>query len=407
MAIGQMVATPKNSSYDIVIVGGAIMGSSTAWFLTENEDFNGSVLVVEREPSYENCSTAHTNSCMRQQYSTELNVRISQFAAEFVKNIRERMGNDERVPELSIQSFGYMYLADNEPFANVLRENQKIQLKAGAATRLMTPDEIKTHYPFYNVDDIVLGSINTVDEGYWDGATVFEWWRRQARERGVEYIENEVVSMTKNASGTKVESVTLKSGEIVSCGTVVNASGPRASRTSEMAGINLPVEPRKRYSWIFKAEQPLDRDLPLTIDPSGVHVRENGSGTYQCGGHSEIDPAVDYDDFAVDQSMWENHVWPILATRIPQFESIKLTNEWGGHYSMNTFDHNAIMGPHNVVENFVFLNGFSGHGLQQSPAMGRGTAEYLTYGEYRTLDMTPFSYERIVNNQPIIETAII
>jgi len=396
MAIGQMVATPKNSSYDIVIVGGAIMGSSTAWFLTENEDFNGSVLVVEREPSYENCSTAHTNSCMRQQYSTELNVRISQFAAEFVKNIRERMGNDERVPELSIQSFGYMYLADNEPFANVLRENQKIQLKAGAATRLMTPDEIKTHYPFYNVDDIVLGSINTVDEGYWDGATVFEWWRRQARERGVEYIENEVVSMTKNASGTKVESVTLKSGEIVSCGTVVNASGPRASRTSEMAGINLPVEPRKRYSWIFKAEQPLDRDLPLTIDPSGVHVRENGSGTYQCGGHSEIDPAVDYDDFAVDQSMWENHVWPILATRIPQFESIKLTNEWGGHYSMNTFDHNAIMGPHNA-----------GHGLQQSPAMGRGTAEYLTYGEYRTLDMTPFSYERIVNNQPIIETAII
>lgn len=383
------------------------MGSSTAWFLTENEDFNGTVLVVERDSSYENCSTAHTNSCMRQQYSTELNVRISQFAAEFVKNIRERMGNDDRVPELSIQSFGYMYLADNEAFARVLRDNQQIQLQAGAATQLMTPDEIKTNYPFYNVDDIVLGSINTVDEGYWDGATVFEWWRRQARERGVEYIENEVVTMTKNASGTKVESVTLKSGEVISCGTVLNASGPRASRTSEMAGISLPVEPRKRYSWIFKAEQPLDRDLPLTIDPSGVHVRENGSGTYQCGGHSEIDPAVDYDDFAVDQSMWENHVWPILATRIPQFESIKLTNEWGGHYSMNTFDHNAIMGPHNVVENFVFLNGFSGHGLQQSPAMGRGTAEYLTYGEYRTLDMTPFSYERIVDNQPIIETAII
>lgn len=383
------------------------MGSSTAWFLTENEDFNGTVLVVERDSSYENCSTAHTNSCMRQQYSTELNVRISQFAAEFVKNIRKRMGNDDRVPELSIQSFGYMYLADNEAFARVLRDNQQIQLQAGAATQLMTPDEIKTNYPFYNVDDIVLGSINTVDEGYWDGATVFEWWRRQARERGVEYIENEVVTMTKNASGTKVESVTLKSGEVISCGTVLNASGPRASRTSEMAGISLPVEPRKRYSWIFKAEQPLDRDLPLTIDPSGVHVRENGSGTYQCGGHSEIDPAVDYDDFAVDQSMWENHVWPILATRIPQFESIKLTNEWGGHYSMNTFDHNAIMGPHNVVENFVFLNGFSGHGLQQSPAMGRGTAEYLTYGEYRTLDMTPFSYERIVDNQPIIETAII
>jgi len=271
----------------------------------------------------------------------------------------------------------------------------------------MTASEIKTNYPFYNVDDIVLGSINKIDEGYWDGATVFEWWRRQARERGVEYVANEVVSMTKNPSGSKVESVTLKSGEVISCGTVLNASGPRASRTSEMAGITLPVEPRKRFTWIFKAEQPLDQDLPLTIDPSGVHVRENGGGTYQCGGHSDIDPAVDYEDFAMDQTLWENHIWPVIATRIPQFESVRLTNEWGGHYSMNTFDHNAIMGPHTEVENFVFLNGFSGHGLQQSPAMGRGTAEYLTYGEYRTLDMSPFNYERIQKNSPIIEKAII
>ena len=174
-----------------------------------------------------------------------------------------------------------------------------------------------------------------------------------------------------------------------------------------MAGIEIPVEPRKRYSWVFSAELPLDRDLPLTIDPSGVHVRENGSGTYQCGGHSDIDPAVDYDDFNMDHSMWQEHVWPILATRIPQFESIKVTSEWAGHYAYNTFDHNAIMGPHTEVENFYFLNGFSGHGLQQSPAMGRGTAEMLVHGEYRSLDMSPFNFERIINNTPIIEKAII
>ena len=407
MAAASIDTTPSKSSYDIVIVGGAIMGSSTAWFLTDNHDFNGTVLVVEKDSSYENCSTSHTNSCMRQQFSTELNVRISQFAAEFVNNIRNYMGGDERVPELSVRSFGYMYFADNEPFADVLRESQKVQLAAGAATQLMTPAEITKKYPFYNVDDIVLGSINLVNEGYWDGAAVFEWWRRQSRERGVEYVENEVVSMTKNTNGTRVESVTLASGEVISCGQVLNASGPRASRTAAMAGIELPVEPRKRYSWIFKAAEPLDQDLPLTIDPSGVHVRENGGGTYQCGGHSDVDPAVEYDDFAMDQSMWENHVWPILATRIPQFESIKLTNEWGGHYAMNTFDHNAIMGSHTDVENFVFLNGFSGHGLQQSPAMGRGTAEFLTYGEYRSLDMTPFNFDRIPNNNPIIEKAII
>ncbi len=398
---------PEHSSYDIVIVGGAIMGSSAAWFLTEDKDFDGRVLVVERDLSFENASTMHTNSCMRQQFSTGLNVRISQFAADFVKNLRHYMGGDERVPNLSIRSFGYMYLADNEGFADILRENQKTQLEAGAATQLMTPDQIKSAYPFYNVDDIILGSINLVDEGFWDATAVFDWWRRSARERGVEYIENEVVEITKNTAGTRVESVTLKSGEVIACGQVLNASGPRAARTAQMAGIEVPVEPRKRYSWIFAADQPLDRDLPLTIDPSGLHVRENGGGTYQCGGHSDIDPAVDYDDFVMDFSIWENHIWPVLASRIPQFETIKVQSEWAGHYAMNLFDHNAIMGPHTQVENFIFLNGFSGHGLQQSPAMGRGTAEMLVHGEYRTLDLSPFNFERIPAGRKIIEKAII
>lgn len=405
MSVGVFPRAPSQRSYDVVIIGGAIMGSSTAWFLSDNADFTGSVLVVERDPSYEKCSTAHTNSCIRQQFSTELNVRVSQFGAEFVKNIRNYMGGDERVPELFIHSYGYMYLANNPEFADVLRSNQQVQLAAGAATQLMEPDEIKSHYPFYYLDDIVLGSINLVDEGYWDGATVFDCWRRQARERGIEYVENEVVSISKTSN--KVESVTLKSGEVINCGQVVNASGPRAARTAAMAGLAVPVEPRKRFTWIFKAEQPLDRQLPLTIDPSGVHVRENGGGTYLCGGHADVDPAVDFDDFAMDFSLWENHIWPSIATRIPQFESVKVQSEWAGHYSMNTFDHNAIMGPHPEVENFLFLNGFSGHGLQQSPAMGRGTSEWLTYGEYRSLDMQPFHYERIEQNNPMIERAVI
>jgi len=402
-----MTRAPKEVSYDVVIVGGAIMGASAAWFLSNNKDFTGQVLVVERDATYRACSTSHTNSCMRQQFSTELNVRISQFAADFVKNIRSHMGGDPRVPELSIRSFGYMYLADTEGFADVLRESQKVQLAAGAATKLMTPDQITAAYPFYNVDDIILGSINLVDEGYWDAGAVFDWWRRQSRDRGVEYVENEVVAITRNAAGTRVESVTLKSGEVIACGQLVNASGPRAAATARMAGIDVPVEPRKRYSWIFKADKPLDRDLPLTIDPSGVHVRENGGGTYQCGGHCGVDPAVGYDDYAMDFQIWEDHVWPILAARIPQFESIKVQSEWAGHYAMNTFDHNAIMGPHPELANFIFLNGFSGHGLQQSPAMGRGTAEWLTYSEYRALDLTPFHYDRIPAGRPIIEKAII
>ncbi len=399
------MTAPAHTSYDVVIIGGAIMGSSTAWFLTDNPDFNGRILVVERDPTYAQAATTLTNSCIRQQFSTTLNVRISQFGAEFVTHLRDRMGNDARVPDLKIRNFGYLYLADTEGFASVLRENQKVQIAAGAETRLMTADQIKADYPFFNVDDLVLGSINRKDEGYFDGSTVFEWWRRQARERGVEYVTNEVIAITK--AGAQIASVTLKSGEVIGCGQVVNASGTRGARTAQMAGIRLPIEPRKRYTWIFAAETPLDRDLPLTIDPSGVHVRENGGGTYMAGGHADFDPAADPDDFTMDHALWENHVWPAVATRIPAFEAVKVTGEWAGQYDTNVLDHNVVTGPHPEIANFIFLNGFSGHGLQQSPAMGRGTAEWLTYGQYRTLDLTPFHYDRIAANRPMVEKAII
>lgn len=403
--MSQATQGPAHSKYDVVIIGGGIMGASTAWFLTDEPDFNGRVLVIERDTTLEFASTAHTNSCVRQQFSTELNVRISQFTAAFVHSLRDRMGGDERVPELRIQSFGYMYLAADEGFANTLRANQKIQRAAGAATQLLTPDQIKAAYPFYTVDDIILGSINTVNEGYFDGSTVNTWWRRQAIERGVEWLQNEVVAITR--TGDQIESVTLASGEVIACGQLVNASGPRGARTAAMAGLTLPIEPRKRYSWVVKADQPLDRPLPLTIDPSGVHVRENGGGTYQVGAHSDIDPAVDFDDFAMDPDIWMDKVWPAIAHRIPAFEAVRIQAEWTGHYAMNTFDHNAVHGPHPEVRNFLFINGFSGHGLQQSPAMGRGMAEWITHGAYQTLDLSEFGYDRLMHNRPIHERAVI
>ena len=401
-----MTQAPQHASYDVVIVGGAMYGSSVAWFLTDNPDFDGSILVVERDPTYEYASTSHTNSCMRQQFSTAINVQISQFAADFVKNFRAYMGGDTRVPHPRLHSFGYLYLADNEDFAATLRESQQLQVACGAGTKHMTADEIAAAYPFYQLDDIIAGNHNLVDEGYFDGNTLFDWWKRSAKERGVEYVANEVVAMHRNAAGTRVDSVVLKSGEVVRCGTVVNASGPRAVLTARMAGIEIPVEPRKRYTYIIEAEQPLDRDLPLTIDPSGVHVRTDGT-YYLAGCPPDIDPAVGYDDFAEDHSLWENKVWPAIATRIPQFEAIKLRNSWVGHYAYNTLDQNAIVGPHCEVGTFILVNGFSGHVFQQSPAIGRGAAEYIASGAYQTLDLSPFSYDRIWHGEKFIEKAVI
>ena len=396
----------SHDSYDVVIIGGAMLGSSVAWFLSDNPDFNGSVLVVERDPSYEFTSTAHTNSCMRQQFSNEINVRISQFAAQFVKNFRQYMGNDERVPDVLLQSYGYMYLADNDAFAESLKEGQVLQSSLGAGTRYMTAEEIQRDYPFYKLDDIVGANHNLQDEGYFDGNTLFDWWKRSARERGVVYLHNEVVAINTDSAGKAVNSVVLATGETIACGQLINASGPRAALTARMAGINLPVEPRKRYTFIFEAEQPLDRDLPLTIDPSGVHMRTDGQ-FYLAGCPPFEDPAVEPDDFVQDHSLWEEKVWPAIANRIPQFESIRLKNSWAGHYAFNVLDQNAIIGPHSTITNFYFVNGFSGHGFQQSPAMGRGMSELITYGEYRTLDLSPFGYGRIERNEPFLEKAVI
>ncbi|WP_439123952.1 NAD(P)/FAD-dependent oxidoreductase [Marivita sp.] len=399
-----MGAAPERDSYDVVIVGGAIMGSVAAWFLTDL-GFDGRILVVERDMSFERSATATSTSCIRQQFSSELNVKISQFGADFITNMRAYMGGDARVPQLGIRSFGYLYLADTQAFADDLSARAAVQVAAGAATRLLTADQVQRLYPFYAVDDIVLGSINTRGEGYFDSMALFEWLRRQAQERGVAYVENEVVGM--DVSAGCVQSVTLATGERIACGHVINAAGPRAGHVAGLAGINLPVEPRKRYSWVFKAEQPLDRDLPLTIDPSGLHVRENGGGTYQAGGHFGDDLAVAFDDFAMDHDLWEAEVWPLLAARIPQFETIKLAHSWVGHYEMNTFDHNAVLGPHPQVSNYLFINGFSGHGLQQAPAMGRGLAEWMCFGSYQTLDLSEFHFDRLLSGAPQVEKAVI
>ena len=191
--------TPKLNHYDVIIVGGAMYGSSVAWWLSRNSDFDGSILVVDRDMSFEFASTSHTNSCIRQQFSNPTNIQISQFGAEFINNFQSFFDDDPRVPEIHIQSFGYMYLASNLEFAASLKESQVIQAKFGAATQHLTASQIKAEYPFYMIDDILAGNHNKINEGYFDGGTIFDWWKRVARERGAEYIENELVSIvTKN-----------------------------------------------------------------------------------------------------------------------------------------------------------------------------------------------------------------
>ena len=397
-------ATPQHSSYDVIVIGGAMMGAAVAWFLADHPGFDGRVLVIERDTSFADCSTAHTNSCMRQQFTQAVNVKVSRFGAEYVRNFRRHMGDDPEVPELHFHSFGYMYLAASAEGVRVLKAAQAMQAALGAGTRLLEPEALHRAFPFYDLSGILLGSHNPVDEGYFDGGTMFDTWRRKARAAGVETVRAEVTGLIRD--GARLTHVVLADGTRVACGQAVNATGPRAARTAAMAGLHLPVEPRKRYTFVFEAARPLDRDLPLTVDPLGVHVRSDGA-LYMAGCPPLSDGPVAPDDFVADHDLWETRVWPAIAARIPQFDALRLRRSWVGHYAYNTLDQNAILGPHPELPNFLLINGFSGHGLQQAPAMGRGLAEWIVDGRYVTLDLTPFAYDRIPAGRPLLEKAVI
>lgn len=391
-----------SDSVDVLIVGGAIMGSSLAWWLTRDPGFDGRVVVVERDPSYARAATSLSHSSIRQQFGQAINVRISQFGAAFLRDIQAWMGPE--APPIPIRSDGYLYLADTPAFADALTQAQALQAGLGAATRLLSPAQAAAEWPYLSFDGIALASHNPVDEGAFDGIALFDLFRRRARAQGATYVTGEVADLTRQ--GNRITAVTLQDGTRYSPGIVVNCAGTRGARVAAMADLALPVEPRARYSYVFDAAEPLPGPLPLTIDPAGVHVRPEGTG-FLAGYVPQPDMARDPEDFTMDHAAWEDTVWPILAARIPAFERIRLRQTWVGHYDYNTLDQNAVLGPHPELANFLFCNGFSGHGLQQSPAIGRGLAEWIVHGGWRTLDLSGLGYERIALNRPLIERAVI
>ena len=230
-------------------------------------------------------------------------------------------------------------------------------------------------------------------------------FRKALRTRNVDLIGASVTGIGRD--GSRVTTVTLDNGETLEAGTVVNAAGPNAGKVSAMAGIALPVEPRKRSVFVFEARDKFP-DMPLIVDPTGIYVRPEGS-VYITGGADphDTDGPADPQDFEPDWPQFEEIIWPLLATRVPAFEAIKATRAWAGHYDYNVLDQNAVIGPHPEVTNFIFANGFSGHGLQQAPAVGKALAELLVHGAYRTVDCSPFGYERIAANRPFRELNVI
>jgi FAD-dependent oxidoreductase domain-containing protein 1 len=393
----------KPDHADVVIVGGAIVGSAVATFLRKRGDWHGRVLVVERDTTFRTSSTTLSAASIRLQFSTPLNIEISRFGVELIKHLDAWLGLDgQPPPEVDFVEGGYLFLATSAGLP-ILESNHAVQREHGVQVALLTPKELLARFPWMNVDDVAGGSLGLADEGWFDAYALLQAFRRKARSLGAEEVAGEVVEIERD--GSRASGVRLADGRRITADWVVNAAGPRAAGVAAMAGLQLPVSPRKRMVFHFDCRTRIAS--PLTIDTSGVYFRPEGPN-YIAGSspHGE-QPDPDTFDLEVDRSWFDEVVWPAIAHRVPAFEAIRLLDAWAGHYEVNTLDHNAVIGPHPDLPNFLFANGFSGHGLQQAPAAGRALSEWIATGDYETIDMRPLGYERIAANQPYRELNVI
>jgi FAD-dependent oxidoreductase domain-containing protein 1 len=392
--------------YDVVIAGGAAMGSSTAYHLLSEPAFRGRVLVVEKDPTYQRSASALSAASIRQQFSSPVNIRISLHGIRFLREIGEHLAVDGDRPEIGLREGGYLYCA-SPAGASILAENQAIQAAEGADILFLEPEELQRRFPWLRVEDLAAGTFGRSGEGWFDGWGLLQAFRRKARALGAEYRQGEVVGVERE--GSRIVAVRLADGERVSCGALVNCAGTGGPALADLAGVPIPVRAKRRYVFTFTCRERVE-NCPLLIDVSGVYVRPEGEG-FICGASpgAEEDPDWRDDDPAsqeVDYSFFEEQVWPALAHRIPAFEAIRPGRAWAGPYDMCLLDHNAIVGRAGL-DNFYLCNGFSGHGLQQSPAVGRGLAELIAHGRYMSLDLSDLGYDRVAAGRPLLERNVI
>ena len=389
-------------TFDVVIVGGAAVGSAAAYFLAANPDFHGSILVLEQDFSYQKCATTLSAASIRHQFSTPGNICMSQFGTDFIRSIGTTLAVEGETPDVGFIEAGYLFLATTAG-ADVLRTNHAVQTALGADIALLSAQALATRFPWLDTADLAGGAYGLSGEGWLDAYALLQAFRRKAISLGATYRQARAVRLVRE--GRRIIAVELADGTRVECGSVINAAGTGAPALARAAGIDLPVQSRKRCVFHFTSPATLP-DCPLVIDPTGAYFRPEGTG-FICGiAPPETDDPECF-DFDVTHTLFDEVLWPTLAARVPQFEAARLQHAWAGHYDVNTLDHNVIVGAHPEVENLLFANGFSGHGLQQSPAVGRALSELVTHGTWQTLDLSAFGWQRVIDNRPLLEVNVV
>ncbi|MFO1222860.1 MAG: FAD-binding oxidoreductase [Burkholderiaceae bacterium] len=388
----------------IAIIGGGALGSACALFL-RRLDAGVAVDVIEPDPGLRLASSARSAASIRQQFSTEVNVKLSRFGLELLRNPDEWLAVDGDAVDLGFVESGYLFIATGEAGAQALRDANAVQRAAGAAVSLLWPGELARRVPWLRHDDVRLASLGERGEGWFDGYAFARALARKARALGAVSHASAVVSFEQRAE--RLHAARLADGNRVEADAFVLAAGAWSRAVGALAGVDVPVFARRRTVFVFNAPAPLPR-TPLVVDPSGVWFRSEGSGFI--GGWSPGARDADPDDLPLDQpdlDQFDDRVWPALAHRVPAFAALRRTRAWDGYYEVHPLDHNALVGPHPACPNLLLACGFSGHGLQHAAGVGRGIAEWLLRGRYVSLDLSPLSPQRIALGRPLVERAVI
>jgi len=382
----------------IIITGGGAIGCSIAYFLSLQLRPDVEIWVVEKDSSYQRSSSALSASSIRQQFSTPVCIQLSQFGYEFLdscerQKVRYGTGVD-------LVGCGYLFLGSATQ-AGDLRRRTELVKSLGGSVREIAIDKLAQRYSWMSVEDLAYAVEGLAGEGWFDGYSLLQWYRKRALEAGVQFITGEVAGY--HVAADRITHLELSDGSRLCGDQFVIAAGAWSAALGNSLGVPLPVRARRRTVFVVSCPTAIS-ELPILIDTSGVYLRREQKH-FLC----TISPApdLDFDDLPLQPNLeeFEEIIWPALAKRIPAFDALRVEHAWAGYYEYNTRDQNGIVGRLGPRNSYV-ATGFSGHGLMHSPGVGRAVAELLTYGEYRSLDLSPLSPERFVSGDLLIETAV-
>jgi len=386
-------------TYDVIIVGGGIMGSSLAYYLTRTDD-DIAVAVFEKDNTYAKASTTLSMANARIQFSLKQNIQISLYAFEVLDRFEEEMAIEDRKLNIAYRREGNLFIADEAGLA-AAREAFELQKSLDCPIEWWSTDDIKAHYPLYDAGPFA-GAAFGAHDGHFDAYAVLMGYRNKARRKGAAYIQADVAEVLTRQG--RVTGVRTKQGDTFSAPVVVNCAGAWAAALAQTVGVSLPIDPVKRQIFSLDPAVKPEGPLPLTVLPSGLYFRTETGDQLLLGKSMSEDP-VGF-DFSWDDKRFTENLWFELAEFVPAFDTLKLLRGWAGLYAVNTMDGNAVLGEWPELNGFFLANGFSGHGLQQAPAVGRYLTELIT-NRPCALDLSIFSPQRILENKPLSEAGLV